>query len=155
MKPPLKPTSKPTWNRSEGRAALLRVYQQADRILEPWTCEKSADCCHFTRTGREPSVTIGEWNEIVRAVRASGRKLPGPPSDGERTCPFLVDGRCSIYESRPLGCRTYFCHRITGPGDPPRGELSALVAPLRSLAATLDPRDPAPRTLSSWLKSGG
>jgi hypothetical protein len=141
------------WKTSDQRKTVLAVYAEADRIQAPFSCERSADCCHFTRTGREPSVTIGEWNEIVRAVRASGRALPPPPSDDERTCPFLDDGRCRIYESRPLGCRTYFCDRIIGPGKPPRDELAALVAPLRRAAAALDPRDPAPRTLSSWLKA--
>jgi len=143
------------WGKSDERRTVLAVYADADRTLAPFSCEKSADCCHFTRTGREPSVTIGEWNEIVRAVRASGRALPPPPADDEQTCPFLDAGRCRIYESRPLGCRTYFCDRITGPGRPPREELAMLVGPLRTVAAQLDPRDPLPRTLSSWLKSGG
>jgi Fe-S-cluster containining protein len=87
----------------------------------------------------------------VRAVRASGRKLPPAPADEERTCPFLVEARCSIYASRPLGCRTYFCARVTGPGAPPRHALAALVPRLCALAESASPRDPQPRTLSSWL----
>jgi len=27
---------------------------------------------------------------------------------GTFTCPFLADGKCSIYEFRPLSCRTFF-----------------------------------------------
>jgi putative zinc- or iron-chelating protein len=143
-----------SWSRSADRRILLRVYADADRALAPFSCEASADCCHFARTGREPSVTVGEWLEIVRAVRASGRKLPPPPGDDERTCPFLSGARCSIYESRPLGCRTYFCDRISGPGRPPRDALGALVPDLRRVAERVDPRDPKPRTLSSWLRGG-
>lgn len=143
------------WGKSDARRTILRVYAEADRALEPFSCERSADCCHFTRTGREPSVTRGEWNEIVRAVRASGRKLPPPPTDDERTCPLLSNGRCTIYESRPLGCRTFFCDRVTGPGKPPREAVAALVSPLRTVAAELDPREPQPRTITSWLRQGG
>lgn len=142
------------WGKSDARRTILRVYAEADRTLAPYSCAKSADCCHFTRTGREPSVTAGEWAEIVRAVRASGRKLPLPPADDERTCPFLSNDACSIYESRPFGCRTYFCERITGPGKPPREALAALVQPLRRVAAEIDPGEPHPRSLSSWLRGG-
>jgi Fe-S-cluster containining protein len=130
------------------------VLEHADRLLEGHGCSASAECCHFARTGREPSVTQAEWREIERAVRAQGRKLPGPPTDADRTCSFLgADERCTIYESRPLGCRTYFCHRHTGPGPVPREALVALVTPLRELAEELAPSDPAPRPLSSWLRT--
>jgi Fe-S-cluster containining protein len=27
------------------------------------------------------------------------------------TCPLLVDGRCSVYDRRPFGCRMHFAHR--------------------------------------------
>ena len=137
------------------RRRLLEVYGEADGALQGHGCPASAECCHFARTGREPSVTAAEWREIVRAVRAGGRKLPPPPADADRTCPLLgPDLRCTIYEARPLGCRTFFCHNHTGPGAVPRERLSALVAPLRALAEQLEPSDPAPRPLSSWLRSG-
>ncbi len=136
------------------RGRLLEVYRDADRALDGHGCPATAECCHFARTGREPSVTAAEWREIVRAVRARGGKLPGPPADADRTCPLLgADDRCTIYESRPLGCRTFFCHRHTGPGPVPREALSALVSPLRALAEELAPDDPAPRPLSSWLRT--
>jgi Fe-S-cluster containining protein len=129
------------------------VLAEADRILEGHGCSATAECCHFARTGREPSVTEAEWREIERAVLAQGRKLPGPPTDPDRTCSFLgADQRCTIYESRPLGCRSYFCHRHTGPGPVPREALASLVAPLRELAETLAPDDPSPRPLSGWLR---
>lgn len=136
------------------RRRLLVVYGQAARALEGHGCPASAECCHFAWTGREPQVSEAEWREIVRAVRAQGRKLPPPPSDRDRTCPLLgPDLRCTIYESRPLGCRTYYCDRHTGPGPVPRAALSALVAPLRALAEELVPADPAARPLSSWLRT--
>ena len=41
------------------------------------------------------------------ALRASGRRQLPASSDG--SCPLLRDGQCSIYDSRPFGCRTHFC----------------------------------------------
>lgn len=54
----------------------------------------------------------------ARAIsKASGRRYDGNarPARYENTdkwrgvpCPFLRDGRCAVYEVRPLTCRTYF-----------------------------------------------
>lgn len=138
----------------DARRSLFEVYRDADRALAGHGCPATAECCHFARTGREPSVTEAEWRQIVAAVRARGVKLPAPPTDEDRTCPLLgADQRCTIYDSRPLGCRTYFCHRHTGPGPLPREALTSLVAPLRGLAEELCPADPAPRPLTSWLRT--
>lgn len=157
MKPARDGRSK--WGASEtapARRRLLAVYDEASRALEGHGCPATAECCHFARTGKEPAVTEAEWREIVRAVRARGVKLPPPPTDRDRTCPFLsAELRCTIYEARPLGCRTYYCHRHTGPGPVPREALTALIAPLRELAEELAPEHPGSRSLTSWLRTGG
>lgn len=99
---------------------LQAIYAEADQHHSTWSCPKTAECCHFGITGKEPFVTTIELAEIERALRAQGRE-PAPPDrrakenekkDPKRVCPMLTEGlRCSIYASRPLGCRTFFCHR--------------------------------------------
>jgi hypothetical protein len=36
---------------------------------------------------------------------------------------MLTDGRCSIYEQRPLTCRTYDCRAFAAAGIPADGDL--------------------------------
>ena len=52
-----------------------------------------------------------------------------------RACPFLdASGkRCSVYEARPFGCRTFFCGRINGPSKIPADETNALLERLTAL----------------------
>lgn len=71
-------------------------------------CTGAADCCRFRLTGETPHVTLGEAWVAWKAWRASGRTRLELPPDG--SCPFLSgQGRCMIYEGRPLACRTHFC----------------------------------------------
>src|SRR5690348_13387505 len=98
---------------------LGALYAEADALHATTTCPASTECCRFGVTGREPYVTSIEVLAIERAVAAAGgplspkrRALPlaGNSGERERTCPLLTEsGRCSIYQSRPFGCRTYFC----------------------------------------------
>lgn len=51
---------------------------------------------------------------------------PGAPAghllmgyDEQGCCPMLVEGRCSIYEHRPLACRQYDCRVFTATGVVP------------------------------------
>jgi hypothetical protein len=122
--PPASP--KPSgWKQSPERAALLALYAEADALLAGWTCACSPDptpggvadtpCCHFAVTGREPYPTAVELEEVKHAVRSAGIALTSGsrrlPMAEQRPCPLLsASGRCRIYASRPLGCRTYFCH---------------------------------------------
>jgi len=39
---------------------------------------------------------------------------------GSFTCPFLEDGRCSIYENRPLSCAAYFVFKDNSMDTPDR-----------------------------------
>jgi len=144
------------WKSNPARAELLALYEETDTLLAPYACEASADCCHFARTGREPYPTAVELAELEHAARAlgalpkPGRKLP--LLDAERTCPLLgPDGRCRIYASRPFGCRTFFCDRMSGPGKLPRSELLELGRRIADLSHRAFPRDPQPRPLSRAL----
>jgi hypothetical protein len=65
-----------------------------------------------------------------------------------RRCPFLDgDLRCTIYAARPLGCRTFYCHRASGP-PVARRELADLVRRLEDLSPAADAKG---RSLTSWL----
>jgi Fe-S-cluster containining protein len=105
----------------------LRILEQADRDLSGWSCPSTAECCHFERTGREPSVTAAEWELLEREIARQGRKWSSLRKDG--ACPFLsAEDRCLVYQVRPLGCRTFYCRLASGPGKVPR--FTALVREL-------------------------
>ncbi|HTM20228.1 MAG TPA: YkgJ family cysteine cluster protein [Kofleriaceae bacterium] len=131
----------------ERNARALVVLGRADRELAGWTCPRSAECCQLDRAGREPYLTLAEWQVIEAEVARQGRKLPAEREDG--SCPFLAaDQRCSIYAARPLGCRTYYCEKAAPAGPYPRTALGALVRDLEALA----PGAERGRTLRSWLR---
>jgi hypothetical protein len=133
--------------------ALRAVYREVDRALDGWTCERSTDCCHFS--AREPYLWPNEWALVERALAARGG-VPRPRSlpvvDAHR-CPLLLDGNtCAIYDSRPYGCRTYFCDRASGPTRrPPRDALVALGRQVADLAQRAEPSHDGPLPLTTWL----
>ncbi len=141
-------------------AELRAIYAEIDALLAGFTCDASGDCCHFDRTGREPYPSAVELAELTRAVRARGgppkpkRQKRGLPMADERRCALLDErGRCSVYASRPLGCRTFFCERGRGPvGEPPPaprgGEIARFSRAIADLSARFAPADPGPRPLS-------
>jgi len=151
-----------SWGRSPERAALLALYAEADRLLEGWTCTCSSSpgkvpgCCDAAVIGREPYPTAVEIAEVRHAMRAMGAIARGPrrlPLADSRPCPLLSsDGRCRVYASRPLGCRTFFCVDALAPsgarGTLPRTSLNAIGRRVADLSARFDPRDPGPRSLS-------
>jgi Fe-S-cluster containining protein len=160
-------SSSSSWKTDPARAELLALYAEADALLAPFSCDSSTECCRFGVTGREPYVSPVEVAEIERAIAARGGGLPAaaPASRslpvvrdarGERRCPLLdAQGRCSIYASRPLGCRTFFCERARGPGRVPRAPLNAIARRVADLAARFAPRDPHARLLTHVLARAG
>lgn len=146
------------------RSELRALYAETDALLEGHSCELSKDCCHFGVTGREPQPTPAELALVFEALRARGVTLATskpvrgrthlPVADARR-CPILgQDDRCRIYESRPFGCRTFFCDRRTGPAKMPRKEIVALGRRIADLSARAFPRDPLPRPLVRALELG-
>jgi Fe-S-cluster containining protein len=115
------------------------VYRTAADTLRRFRCAKSAQCCQLRNTGREPYLFPVEWMRIVAALRAAGRSIPEPRPDG--ACAFLSSDRtrCAIYEDRPFGCRTFFCHRVKGPGEVPTAPLYELSARVTAVSDALDP----------------
>ena len=86
-------------------------------------------CCYFTVDVRaaevfrildfvEQSFTPAEKAQVYAEVRANSaalRKL----REGERVtrnlkCPFLSEGRCTIYAARPQSCRNYHATNVAG-----------------------------------------
>ena len=151
------------WRSSPFRAELLGLYARADEALAGFTCEASTDCCRFGVTGREPYVTPVELAEIEHAAAARGVPLGAtakraarslPMADDERRCAMLDDaGRCRIYQARPLGCRTFFCERVEGPGKLPREEIQRIARELAALATRHSPRAPEGRPLTRIFES--
>jgi Fe-S-cluster containining protein len=91
---------------------VREIYQElAARPLQG-NCIGRSTCCRFQLTGKTPYLTRGEALLAAHAWRASGRKNMPASSDG--ACPFLKNGLCQIYESRPFGCRTHFCDAAGG-----------------------------------------
>ena len=144
------------WKRSAARGELLALYKEVDELLRPFSCPSSGECCHFARTGREPYPHRVELDEVLHAAKATNamtkKRLVVME---ERTCRLLGDdGRCTIYASRPFGCRTYFCEKIEGPRKWPRDQVNAIGRRIADLSAKTYPdRDAGPRALSKALSS--
>jgi Fe-S-cluster containining protein len=150
----------PSFRESEARRELLRLYAEVDELTRGLSCDKSTDCCRFARTGREPYPTAVELAELRLAIgpkRASrGLPIARGHADAERSCPLLdASGRCSVYASRPFGCRTFFCDRARDEAGEaaalPRGELRRIAGAIAALSERFDPRDPHARPLSRAL----
>lgn len=98
-------------------AEVAAIYQELARRPIHGNCIGRSTCCRFQLTGKTPYLTRGEAMLAARAWRASGRKELPPTGDG--ACPFLKQGLCQIYDSRPFGCRTHFCDAAGGPTPRP------------------------------------
>ena len=118
------------------------MYRDADALYGSHRCPATTECCRFGITGREPYVTSIELAAVRKAVAARGgplsprrRALPLARRGDERTCPLLDDhARCSIYASRPLGCRTFWCHRTDADEKVSQPALNELVARIKAIA---------------------
>ncbi len=128
------------------------VYRLADALYAPYSCPATAECCQLTRTGRQPWLWPSEWRVLRDGVLKAHGAIPPPRPDGG--CPLLdVTGKhCTVYESRPLGCRTFFCHRIRGPSQQPVMEMNALLERLERVNQREDADVPAePLQLLEWF----
>jgi Fe-S-cluster containining protein len=87
------------------RDRVAAVYRAADAAVAAAgpRCEASGRCCRFTEYGHTLFLSDLEAEYLLE----SAPPVVGPVTpDG---CPFQVDGLCTARESRPLGCRVYFC----------------------------------------------
>lgn len=95
------------------RSKLVKIYQLADEISavrNPFVaCGRGcAHCCHMSIR-----LTSAEAERLGSAIGRPPAKLSrtrnrAPQEFDGRPCPFLAaDRSCSIYEHRPLACRTH------------------------------------------------
>lgn len=103
---------------ASAKSKLRRIYAMSDELANdraPFiACKKgSANCCRM-------NVMISSL-EAEQIARASGRKAmtvakprqhPIGTFDG-MDCPFLIDSVCSVYEDRPLVCRSHASYYAT------------------------------------------
>jgi len=91
------------------RAIHLEV-AESTRTARP-LCLASGRCCNFAAFGHRLFVT---GLETAWCLREIGREPTNESVDDAArrgTCPFLVDGLCSVHAVRPFACRTFFCDR--------------------------------------------
>jgi Fe-S-cluster containining protein len=108
---------------AEISAAVAEVLAAADRDIgarRP-VCRSSGRCCHFETYGHRLYVTAAElihFSQTAFGSRRGASKKEGgltislPQFFGQAApegCPFQIDNLCTARESRPLGCRIYFC----------------------------------------------
>lgn len=107
---------------------LLSLVKEAAEILAPVVvCSKGCSHCCYMAVG----ITLGEAKIISEAHGLTIHKPSGLVSRDNMVekysqvqCPFLKKGVCSIYEQRPLACRTHYnlsdypevCDIINHPG---------------------------------------
>jgi uncharacterized protein len=142
------------WRMTRALREVSTVYAQADEAYAKYSCPASADCCQLRKRGRQPWLWEPEWRMLEAELARQGRPLPiAPRPDG--ACPLLdASGqRCTVYAARPLGCRTYFCERRTGPEREPLARMVALSKRLERIAQEVAPGADGPRELMDWLKT--
>ncbi len=139
----------PLVDEREALRELFRIYRAADALYAKATCAISGDCCQLELTGREPYLFPIELTAILEELAASGRTVPPPRED--KACPLLDSSsrRCSVYRSRPFGCRTFFCSR--GRGAMPKNlQVHQLSARITALADSFE-LGVRPRTIRALL----
>jgi Fe-S-cluster containining protein len=144
-------------------AELKVLYARVDALYADWHCPSSTECCRFGITGRQPYVTGIE----ALAVRSALAQRGGPMSENKRALPILMSRelervcplldskqRCSVYEVRPLGCRTFFCGRASQGLGPSSAQLQEIMSELQELAARHQLGGDAGRPLLTVLNAG-
>jgi uncharacterized protein len=137
--------------RSAAIREVRRVYADLEARPLDRACIRRAECCSFHITGKVPQLTRGEALVLAKALRATGRTRPPERTDG--ACPLLdpATSRCLVYQDRPFGCRTHFCHAAGGPY--PRRPVLDLIRRLETIDHSLDGDGPhpLPKALQSAL----
>src|SRR5262245_12649461 len=87
------------------RRKVLEVYAAADAAVSAAgpRCDASGRCCRFTEYGHTLFITAFEAEILLESAPPYSTPVS---RDG---CPFQVEGLCTARDTRPLGCRIYFC----------------------------------------------
>lgn len=85
-------------------AEIAGVLADAQREIDSANpaCSACGRCCLFESAGHRLYVSTGE---LALLVSSGVPALPAAPLH----CPWQVDGKCTARDSRPLGCRVFFC----------------------------------------------
>ncbi len=116
----------------ELRSRVVEVYAEVDAAVAAANprCDASGRCCRFTEYGHTLFLSQFEADILLETAPAYSKPV------SRDFCPFQVQGLCTARDSRPLGCRVYFCdpkfqeqqHTIT----------EAAVAKLKAIADEFD-----------------
>lgn len=112
------------------RALVMQVYADADTEVQAIgpVCQLSGRCCRFEEYGHTLFLSGIEANVLI--THAPG---PARPLDDGETCPWQdARGRCTARESRPLGCRVYYCDETYG--DSAQGISERAIARLKAIS---------------------
>lgn len=66
-------------------------------------CDLSGRCCRFLEYGHTLFLSRWEAEWLITTP------IPADTTINEATCPYQREGLCTARETRPLGCRVYFC----------------------------------------------
>jgi len=99
------------------RRTLVALAEEGEADVPCGECSACCTTSHFVHVGPEETQTL------ARIPRELLFPAPGLPAgnvlmgyDEHGRCPMLTGGRCSIYEQRPLTCRTYDCRVFAAAG---------------------------------------
>lgn len=84
--------------------AVDEVYRWIESQGIEHTCTGCGDCCNFTEFDHLLFVTSVE---LIHFAESIGRKNIKPMQNG--ICPYMEQGKCTVYKSRFAGCRIFQC----------------------------------------------
>jgi len=99
---------------------IIDIAEKLSRTITPHTaCARGcSECCHMaTNISTYEAKMIGRFvGRDPKRLRREGKVVPalGDELRARYTgvpCPFLKDGRCSVYPARPLACRIHHTMR--------------------------------------------
>ena len=122
---------------------------RASAVWGRWSCPASGRCCQLRETGRPPWLWPTEWQVLRAELANQGRPIPPPRADGGCALLDAEGRRCTVYEARPAGCRTFFCQDAKGPPLPGL-RTHQLLDQLKAINVGLE-SGAAPRPLPEWL----
>jgi hypothetical protein len=87
------------------RQKVLALYAKVDAAVAAAgpRCDASGRCCRFTEYGH--TLFVSHFEAEILFETAPPYSVPASVD----SCPFQIEGLCTARESRPLGCRIYFC----------------------------------------------
>jgi len=102
--------------------ALYSFMDEFYKFVSKFTpCKKGCSyCCHYEVAVSETEISYIEKNTKHKRMKKYGPKAPFH----RKSCPFLKNGNCSIYDQRPFACRRHVVFRKTNISCNPNLSLS-------------------------------